>query len=91
MGRFGEAHELMGGILFLMDENYASFINGVVLPIDGGFLCLQRCIGKIMTTFIPKHKFIVCIDSDGCAMDTMNIKHDKCFGPYAVEIFWTYR
>lgn len=40
-----------------------------------------------MTTFIPKHKFIVCIDSDGCAMDTMNIKHDKCFGPYAVEIF----
>lgn len=37
MGRFGEANELMGGILFLMDENYASFINGVVLPIDGGF------------------------------------------------------
>lgn len=37
MGRFGEANELMGGILFLMDEEYASFINGVVLPIDGGF------------------------------------------------------
>ncbi len=37
MGRFGEAHELLGGILFLMDEEYASFINGVVLPIDGGF------------------------------------------------------
>ncbi|WP_373099055.1 MULTISPECIES: SDR family oxidoreductase [Pasteurellaceae] len=37
MARFGEANELIGGILFLMDENYASFINGVVLPIDGGF------------------------------------------------------
>ncbi len=37
MGRFGEANELMGGIFFLMDEEYASFINGVVLPIDGGF------------------------------------------------------
>ncbi|MWQ45097.1 D-mannonate oxidoreductase, partial [Glaesserella parasuis] len=37
MGRFGEANELIGGILFLMDENYSSFVNGVVLPIDGGF------------------------------------------------------
>ncbi|QPB43681.1 SDR family oxidoreductase [Rodentibacter haemolyticus] len=37
MGRFGEAEELVGGILFLMDERYASFVNGVVLPIDGGF------------------------------------------------------
>lgn len=37
MGRFGEAEELVGGILFLMDENYASFVNGVILPIDGGF------------------------------------------------------
>lgn len=31
--------------------------------------------------------FIVCIDSDGCAMDTMNIKHQRCFGPYAVDVF----
>lgn len=37
MGRFGEASELLGSILFLMDETYASFVNGVVLPIDGGF------------------------------------------------------
>ncbi|HBO37645.1 MAG TPA: D-mannonate oxidoreductase [Pasteurellaceae bacterium] len=37
MGRFGEANELLGGILFLMDEKYSSFINGVILPIDGGF------------------------------------------------------
>ncbi|MCT8823760.1 SDR family oxidoreductase [Glaesserella parasuis] len=37
MARFGEANELLGGILFLMDEEYSGFVNGVVLPIDGGF------------------------------------------------------
>ncbi|MFK8243664.1 MULTISPECIES: SDR family oxidoreductase [unclassified Facklamia] len=37
MGRFGEAEELVGGLFFLADENLASFVNGVVLPIDGGF------------------------------------------------------
>lgn len=37
MGRFGEAEELVGGVFFLADENMASFVNGVVLPIDGGF------------------------------------------------------
>ena len=37
MGRFGEASELVGGLLFLTDEKASSFVNGVVLPIDGGF------------------------------------------------------
>lgn len=37
MGRFGESEELIGGIFFLADENLSSFVNGVVLPIDGGF------------------------------------------------------
>lgn len=27
------------------------------------------------------NKFLFCVDSDGCAMDTMTIKHVKCFGP----------
>ena len=30
------------------------------------------------------HSFAVCVDSDGCAMDTMNIKHIRCFGPFMV-------
>jgi len=25
--------------------------------------------------------YLICVDSDGCAMDTMTIKHVKCFGP----------
>ncbi|MGN1147905.1 MAG: SDR family oxidoreductase [Lachnospiraceae bacterium] len=37
MGRFGETKELEGGLLFLLNEQAASFITGVVLPVDGGF------------------------------------------------------
>lgn len=31
--------------------------------------------------FVKKKDFLICVDSDGCAMDTMDIKHKKCFGP----------
>ena len=31
-----------------------------------------------------KHDFLVCVDSDGCAMDTMDCKHIHCFGPCMV-------
>ncbi len=37
MERFGEAEELLGGLLFLLNNDAASFVTGVVLPIDGGF------------------------------------------------------
>jgi NAD(P)-dependent dehydrogenase (short-subunit alcohol dehydrogenase family) len=37
MGRFGEPKELLGSVLFLTDSAAASFVTGVVLPIDGGF------------------------------------------------------
>ena len=37
MGRFGKTEDLAGGLLFLLDDNAAGFITGVVLPIDGGF------------------------------------------------------
>ena len=37
MGRFGETFELEGGLLFLINNEAAGFITGVVLPIDGGF------------------------------------------------------
>ena len=28
--------------------------------------------------------YLICVDSDGCAMDTMDIKHFRCFGPCMV-------
>ncbi len=37
MGRFGEIDELVGAAEFLLSEEAAGFITGVVLPIDGGF------------------------------------------------------
>ena len=37
MGRFVDASELLGATLFLCDDNSASAITGVVLPIDCGF------------------------------------------------------
>lgn len=32
-----------------------------------------------------KKDYLVCVDSDGCAMDTMDIKHFQCFGPCMVK------
>lgn len=37
MGRFGQPEELVGAVLFLLNNEAASFITGIVLPIDGGF------------------------------------------------------
>ena len=37
MGRFGEAKELMGTMLWLSDDEKAGFVTGIVVPIDGGF------------------------------------------------------
>lgn len=34
--------------------------------------------------FEKKKDFLICVDSDGCAMDTMDIKHIRCFGPCMV-------
>lgn len=38
MGRFGEAKELIGTILYLASEEASGFVNGTVIPVDGGFL-----------------------------------------------------
>ena len=37
MGRYGELSELIGAMLFLVDERAAGFVTGVVLPVDGGY------------------------------------------------------
>ncbi len=33
----------------------------------------------------PRHKFFIGIDSDGCAFDTMEIKHKECFIPNIIK------
>lgn len=37
MERFGEADELIGTLFWLVNKQASSFVNGVVIPIDGGF------------------------------------------------------
>lgn len=35
----------------------------------------------------PNHEFLIAIDSDGCAFDTMEVKHKECFIPNIVK-YW---
>lgn len=35
--------------------------------------------------YAKKKDFLICIDSDGCAIDSMDIKHIRCFGPCMAE------
>ena len=37
MERFGQTEELEGALLFLLNDQAAGFITGIVLPVDGGF------------------------------------------------------
>jgi NAD(P)-dependent dehydrogenase (short-subunit alcohol dehydrogenase family) len=36
-GRFGRSEELLGTLMFLVNEETSGFITGVVIPVDGGF------------------------------------------------------
>jgi NAD(P)-dependent dehydrogenase (short-subunit alcohol dehydrogenase family) len=37
MGRMGEPDELLGTLLWLLDNRSSGFVTGVVIPVDGGF------------------------------------------------------
>ena len=37
--------------------------------------------------YTKEKDFLICIDSDGCAMDTMNSKHFNSFGPEFVKSY----
>lgn len=39
---------------------------------------------SVFDSFDKKKDFLICVDSDGCAMDTMDVKHHRCFGPCMV-------
>ncbi|MDX9867597.1 MAG: SDR family oxidoreductase [Kiritimatiellia bacterium] len=38
LGRFGEAGDLLGCVLWLLNDEQAAFVTGVTVPVDGGFL-----------------------------------------------------
>jgi phosphoglycolate phosphatase-like HAD superfamily hydrolase len=40
-----------------------------------------------MFQLTPQHDFLVAIDSDGCAFDTMELKHKECFVPSFINFY----
>lgn len=38
-------------------------------------------------TWSRSKSILLCMDSDGCAMDTMDVKHKTCFGPQMIECY----
>jgi phosphoglycolate phosphatase-like HAD superfamily hydrolase len=41
----------------------------------------------LLREFKPQHPYLIAIDSDGCAFDTMEIKHKECFIPNIIK-YW---
>ena len=39
------------------------------------------------SAFTPKKEWLVCVDSDGCAMDTMDSKHHQAFCPQLIRVY----
>lgn len=42
-------------------------------------------IAQPLAELEPRHDFFIGIDSDGCAFDTMEIKHKECFTPNIIK------
>ncbi|MDY5589714.1 MAG: hypothetical protein SPF30_07180 [Arcanobacterium sp.] len=40
-----------------------------------------------LEAFTPQHSYFIGVDSDGCAIDQMNIKHYECFTPAYIKAF----
>ena len=40
-----------------------------------------------LQAFEKTKDFLVCIDSDGCVLDTMDVKHMRCLGPCLVHVW----
>lgn len=40
---------------------------------------------KDLFNFKKSKNYLICVDSDGCVMNTMDIKHINCFGPCLIE------
>jgi NAD(P)-dependent dehydrogenase (short-subunit alcohol dehydrogenase family) len=38
MRRFGKPEELLGTLVWLVDEDASGFVTGIVVPVDGGFM-----------------------------------------------------
>ncbi len=44
-------------------------------------------LDDILVNMNRKHDFMVCVDSDGCVFDNMELKHKECFCPATVNVW----
>jgi phosphoglycolate phosphatase-like HAD superfamily hydrolase len=44
-------------------------------------------MSRPLLDFTKRHEFLVGIDSDGCAFDTMELKHKECFIPNTINYY----
>lgn len=51
---------------------------------DGFAAALEKYVLQEEMTCKP---YLVCVDSDGCALDTMELKHKECFCPAFINFF----
>ena len=48
---------------------------------------MNRVHAEPLAAFRAEHEFLVCIDSDGCAFDSMGIKQRECFCPWMIKFY----
>ena len=44
-------------------------------------------MANVLADFTKKREFLVCLDSDGCVMDTVRLKHCSVFCPELIRVF----
>ena len=48
---------------------------------------MQVQAAQPLADLTPRHEFFIGIDSDGCAFDTMEVKHKECFIPEIIKVW----
>ena len=49
--------------------------------------CARSILSLPLREFAKSHDFFIGIDSDGCAFDTMEVKHKECFIPNIIKYY----
>ena len=44
-------------------------------------------MGDVLNELVKTKDFLICIDSDGCLLDNMELKHKECFCPATVNVW----
>ena len=48
---------------------------------------MNEIMREELKDYTKKKEYLICMDSDGCVMDTMEVKHMRCLAPCLVHIW----